>query len=55
MGINEPWLVLGDFNAILIGEDKMGPPLTNHDTQDFEDLVSQANLLVIGGLSVHFN
>ncbi|GFY97543.1 hypothetical protein Acr_12g0000840 [Actinidia rufa] len=33
-----PWLLLGDFNNVLIGEEKInGVPVTNYEIKDFQD------------------
>lgn len=44
--IADPWIILGDFNALLSVYDKVGGlPVTNYELQDFESLVHSCNLV----------
>ncbi|KAM3395140.1 hypothetical protein P3S68_004145 [Capsicum galapagoense] len=39
-GVNQPWLITGDFNSLLSPEDRQaGAPVTPADTQEFTDCV----------------
>ncbi|XP_015060282.1 uncharacterized protein LOC107006173 [Solanum pennellii] len=39
-GISQPWLIVGDFNAILSTKDRLdGVPVTNNEIKDFGDCV----------------
>ncbi|XP_070015336.1 uncharacterized protein [Nicotiana sylvestris] len=43
--VNIPWIVEGDFNAILQFQDrKHGNPVTNAETQDFSDCIQELKL-----------
>ncbi|XP_019257657.1 PREDICTED: uncharacterized protein LOC109235864 [Nicotiana attenuata] len=44
-GIKKPWLLSGDFNAVLYTNDRMmGNPITYTEVQDFVDCVTTLNL-----------
>ncbi|XP_015169932.1 uncharacterized protein [Solanum tuberosum] len=50
--INEPWLIMGDFNSILEQEDRIvGSQVQDAETKDFKECVNDSNLveLQIGG------
>ncbi|XP_020252332.1 uncharacterized protein LOC109829702 [Asparagus officinalis] len=43
--INGPWLLAGDFNSILSGEEKLGgAPISDTDTCDFQEFISSSHL-----------
>ncbi|XP_060190867.1 uncharacterized protein LOC132620191 [Lycium barbarum] len=42
---NTPWIIWGDFNAILTSQDKLnGASVTSHDIKDFADCVQALNI-----------
>lgn len=44
--INEPWMIIGDFNALLSVPNKSdGLLITNYKLQDFQGLVHSCNLV----------
>lgn len=46
---NMPWLLLGDFNEVLTGEDKFGGKSINlNKALDFKDCLDSCNLLDLG-------
>lgn len=50
-GIAEPWLVLGDFNAVLTPQDKDGGmPVSHYETSDFSTGVQHCELVVLRSL-----
>ncbi|XP_060190886.1 uncharacterized protein LOC132620215 [Lycium barbarum] len=41
-GINQPWILAGDFNAVMAPQDRMcGNPVTLAEVQDFNDCIQQ--------------
>ncbi|XP_060178252.1 uncharacterized protein LOC132608207 [Lycium barbarum] len=49
---NTPWIIWGDFNAILTSQDRLnGASITSHDIKDFADCVQALNIneLMWGG------
>ena len=46
---NLPWLLLGDFNEVLYGEDKLGGRRVNlNRALEFKDCLNACNLLDLG-------
>lgn len=44
--IAEPWLIKGDFNAILTLDDRLiGNPVQESETRDFNECITQYNLV----------
>lgn len=51
----DPWIVMGDFNAYLSSEDKMGcNPVRNHETTDFCECVYQLELVDLQSVGCYF-
>lgn len=51
----DPWIVMGDFNAYLSPDDKMGGnPVRNHEITDFYDCVSQLELMDLQSVGCYF-
>ncbi|XP_020259073.1 uncharacterized protein LOC109835511 [Asparagus officinalis] len=45
-GVNSPWIIGGDFNAIASCEEKIGGlPVTESDTEDFQNFINAGQLL----------
>ncbi|XP_020265045.1 uncharacterized protein LOC109840710 [Asparagus officinalis] len=45
-GVNSPWFIGGDFNAIASCEEKIGGlPVTESDTEDFQNFINAGQLL----------
>lgn len=43
--IQEPWILSGDFNAILSSDDRMGTHITPSEIQDFRNCVDHLQLI----------
>ncbi|XP_020272510.1 uncharacterized protein LOC109847689 [Asparagus officinalis] len=53
--VNCPWLVGGDFNAIISAEEKMGgAPISDADTEDFQNFISSSQLLHIKSIGCFY-
>lgn len=42
---NAPWLIIGDFNAVLNTQDRIGgAAVSRYETQDFEDFIANTDV-----------
>ena len=44
-GVSEPWIIIGDFNAVLSPKDRLdGVPVTLNEIKDFEECVKDMGI-----------
>ncbi|XP_015068674.1 uncharacterized protein LOC107013227 [Solanum pennellii] len=51
--VSEPWLIIGDFNAILSPQDRLaGVPVTLNEIKDFEECVKDMGITEVGNARI---